>query len=142
MAPVARTAVRSGRKIADGPAASGSYSQQEARDMNHSFRLAVLPIALALSAGVLANDETTAGTATNSEAVEKLKSSLPSTSGFEVEKMRTTDSGISCITYRVKNDQGNETRAHAVVQGEKVLRSTSRSKDFEKTWNSQCVAAK
>jgi hypothetical protein len=110
--------------------------------MNHSFRLAVLPVALALSAGVLANEETTAGAVTNSEAVEKLKSALPSTSGFEVEKMRTTDSGISCITYRVKNDQGNETRAHAVVQGEKVLRSSTRSKDFEKAWNGNCVAAK
>ena len=110
--------------------------------MNHSFRLAVLSIALAVSAGALAAEETTAGAVTNSEAVEKLKSSLPSTSGFEVEKMRTTDSGISCITYRVRNDQGNETRAHAVVQGEKVLRSSSRSKDFEKAWNNECVAAK
>jgi hypothetical protein len=110
--------------------------------MNTSHRLVVLPIALALSAGAFANEETTAGAVTNSEAVTTLKSSLPSTSGFEVEKMRTTDSGISCITYRVKNDQGNETRAHAVVQGEKVLRSSSRSKEFEKTWNSQCVAAK
>jgi len=110
--------------------------------MNTSHRLAVLPIALVISAGALANDETTAGAVTNSEAVEKLKSSLPITTGFEVEKMRTTDSGISCITYRVKNDQGNETRAHAVVQGEKVLRSTSRSKDFENAWNSNCVAAK
>ena len=110
--------------------------------MNHSYRLAVLPIALALSIGALANDETTAGAVTNSEAVSTLKSSLPSTSGFEVEKMRTTDSGVSCIIYRVRNDQGNETREHAVVQGEKVLRSSSRSKEFEKTWNSQCVAAK
>jgi len=111
--------------------------------MNNSHRLVVLPIALALSAGVFAAepDKSTEG-AMNSDAVATLKSSLPSTSGFEVEKMRTTDSGISCITYRTRNDQGNETRAHAVVQGEKVLRSTSRSKEFENAWNNQCVAAK
>jgi len=111
--------------------------------MNTSHRLVVLPIAVALSAGVFANEPATSPEgAMNTDAVATLKSTLPSTSGFAVEKMRTTDSGISCITYRVRNDQGNETRAHAVVQGEKVLRSSSRSKEFEKAWNSQCVAAK
>jgi hypothetical protein len=131
------------RKIRCGPAVGGWFqSDEQDMDMNTSHRLAVLPIALALSAGAFANDDTTAGAVTNSEAVSTLKSSLPSTSGFEVEKMRTTDSGISCIVYRVRNDQGNETRAQAVVQGEKVLRSSSRSKDFEKAWNSNCVTAK
>jgi len=112
--------------------------------MNKSLSLAVLPIALALSASALAADpdKSTEGAATNSDAVATLKSSLPSTSGFEVEKMRTTDSGIACIVYRVKNDQGTQTRAHAVVQGEKVLRSSSRTKEFEKAWNSNCVTAK
>ena len=110
--------------------------------MNNSLRLAVLPNALALCAGALANTETPTESTTSSDAVATLKSALPSTAGFAVEKVRTSDSGAACITYRVNNDKGGESRAHAVVQGTKVLRSSSRSKDFEKAWNSQCVAAK
>ena len=109
--------------------------------MNISLRLAVLPIALTLCAGVLATETPTDST-TSADAVATLKSSLPSTAGFEVEKVHTADNGAACITYRVNNDKGGESRAHAVVQGPKVLRSSSRSKDFEKAWNSQCVAAK
>jgi hypothetical protein len=44
--------------------------------------------------------------------------------------------------YRVDNDQGGETKAYAVVEGDKVLRSTSRSKKFEDAWNEKCVAGR
>jgi hypothetical protein len=56
--------------------------------------------------------------------------------------VREGSDGVSCITYRVSNEMGSVSKAHAVVDGEKVLRSSARSKDFEKAWNSKCVAAK
>ena len=71
--------------------------------------------------------------------VNVLKSSLPSTLGFEVEHVRTTDAGVACITYRVSNDKGGKSKAQAVVEGDKVLRSSARSSDFAKAWNSKCV---
>ena len=60
-----------------------------------------------------------------SASVEALKTSLGNSArGFEVDNVRVTDAGVSCIDYRVRNEQGGESRAHAVVQGEDVLRST------------------
>ena len=110
-------------------------------DMDTSHRLIALPLALALCAGAFANDDDMRkDSATNSDAVEKLKSSLPSSAGFEVDDVRMGD-GVTCITYRVDNDRGGETRAQAVVEGDKVLRSTSRSKSFEKAWNGKCAGA-
>ena len=52
-----------------------------------------------------------------------------------------TDGGIACITYRVANDNGGESRAQAVVEGEKVLRSTSRSTEFANAWNTKCAGS-
>jgi hypothetical protein len=100
--------------------------------MDLSHRFIALPLALALSAGAFAADE-------SSPAVEKLKSSLSSTIGFQVDTERQGSDGASCIVYRVENDNGGSTKAHAVVQGDKVLNSTSRSRAFEKAWNSNCA---
>jgi hypothetical protein len=103
--------------------------------MNSSQRLAVLSAALAASALAFAAD------AENSEAVQTLKSSIGNIAGFEVDTVRMGDGGVTCIVYRVNNDRGGETKAQAVVEGDKVLRSTSRSKEFENAWNNKCVGA-
>jgi len=108
-----------------------------------SHRLMILPVALALSSVALAEDPDKATSqGEDTPAVQTLKSSLPSTSGFKVDSVREGSDGVSCITYRVSNEMGSVSKAHAVVDGEKVLRSSARSKDFEKAWNSKCVAAK
>ena len=108
--------------------------------MDYSHRLIAVPLALALAAGAFANDDKTAAAADNPEAVAKLKSSLTRTAGFEVEAVRDGADGASCIVYRVANEQGGETKAYAVVDGDKVLRSTSRSKQFEEAWNQKCAS--
>jgi hypothetical protein len=41
----------------------------------------------------------------------------------------------------VANDLGGETRAQAVVKGDDVLRSTTRSSKFAKAWNKHCASA-
>jgi hypothetical protein len=110
--------------------------------MDYSHRLIAIPLALALAAGAFANDDKSAAAAENPEAVAKLKSALTDTAGFEVETVRSGDDGATCIVYRVDNDQGGETKAYAVVEGDKVLRSTSRSKKFEDAWNEKCVAGR
>ncbi len=74
------------------------------------------------------------------DPVETLKSSLGANAmGFEVENVKMGDDGVACITYRIDNDLGGESRAHAVVDGDKVLRSTSRSASFAKAWNGKCA---
>lgn len=106
--------------------------------MHTSLRF--LTIGLAFCGAALANETDTAATAANSDSVAKLKSSLTDSSGFKVDNVRTGGEGASCINYRVNNQQGGTTKALAVVQGDKVLRSTSRSKEFEQAWNSKCVS--
>jgi hypothetical protein len=103
--------------------------------MKTSSKIALL-VALAPLAAV-ANEPATSGAA--SEPVETLKSRLPSKAGFKVDDVRMTDGGIACIKYRVANDNGGESRAQAVVEGEKVLRSTSRSTEFANAWNTKCA---
>lgn len=98
-----------------------------------AIRLIALPLLLAPLAA-LADD-------TNSVAVEKLKNSLPTTNGFEVDKVRTTSDGATCIKYRVRNENGGESTAHAVVQGDEIERSTTGNKRFEKAWNSKCAGS-
>jgi hypothetical protein len=88
----------------------------------------------ALAADPMMSDEASA-------PVAKLKSRLTSTKGFTVENVHMTDDGAACISYHVLNDTGGESRAKAVVEGEKVLRSTSRSEEFEKAWNTKCSAS-
>ena len=105
--------------------------------MKTSSTIALL-VALAPLAAV-ADEPATSGAA--SEPVETLKAHLPSKAGFKVDDVRMKDGGVACITYRVANDNGGESRAQAVVEGEKVLRSTSRSAEFAKAWNSKCVGS-
>jgi hypothetical protein len=77
----------------------------------------------------------------DSAPVATLKASLQSTLGFKVDTVRTTDAGVSCITYRVSNSKGGESHAQAVVEGDQVLRSTSGHSKFAKAWNSKCVGS-
>ena len=99
-----------------------------------TIRLLTLPLAF-VPLAALADDS-------KSDAVEKLKSSLPSTRGFEVDTMREVGDGVTCITYRFSNDNGGQSRAHAVVQGDDVQRSTTGNRQFEKAWNSKCAGSK
>jgi len=98
--------------------------------MKKSPLLMALPLALAVSAVALAD---------NDASVETLKAALPSTHGFEVEDVRMGDDGASCITYRVANDLEGESRLRAVVKGDKVLREVPGNAKFAKAWNSQCA---
>lgn len=84
---------------------------------------------------------TGAGSEATSDSVAVLKSSLPNSSGFAVDDVRVTDAGVACISYRVNNDMGGTSRAKAVVEGDKVLRSTSRSPKFQRAWNEKCAGS-
>lgn len=103
----------------------------------HISRTLGLLIALVPLAGVA--DER--ASAEDSAPVAALKASLNSTLGFKVDNIRTTDAGVACISYRVSNDKGGESRAQAVVEGDQVLRSTSGHSKFAKAWNSKCVGS-
>jgi len=105
--------------------------------MKSSGLLIAMPLALLLATGALADDRMKSSE--SSPAVETLKSKLPSTNGFAVDNVRAAEDGVTCIDYRVSNDLGGETRAKAVVKGDDVLRSTTRSTKFQKAWNKHCA---
>lgn len=107
--------------------------------MNNRLLLA-LPLALTLSAGAFANDAASDQSA--DPAVEKLKASLTNINGFEVLDARAGQEGATCITYQVSNDKNGTSKAHAVVEGDKVLRETTGNTRFAKAWNSKCVASR
>ena len=66
--------------------------------MAHSHLLIAVPLALALSAGAYAGDDSKTS-ADQAESVEVLKAALPSTHGFEVVDVRAGADGAACITY-------------------------------------------
>lgn len=105
--------------------------------MKSSRLLIAMPLALLLATGALADGRM--NSSESSPAVETLKSKLSSTSGFAVDNVRTADDGVTCIDYRVANDMGGETHAKAVVKGDDVWRSTTRSTKFQKAWNEHCA---
>jgi len=111
--------------------------------MTPKHLLLALPLALALSAGGHANDKDNdaAAAGENAQAVEKLKSALSSTRGFEVVNVRTASDGSACITYNVANDLNGQSRTHAVVKGDKVLRETTGNRKFAKAWKENCVGS-
>ncbi len=67
-------------------------------------------------------------------AVAALKANLGSDAGLEIDEVRVTDAGVACIEYRV-----SESRGHAVVQNNEVLKSSSDADRFEKAWNQHCL---
>jgi hypothetical protein len=101
-------------------------------------------IVTAISLGfAISSAASAAGQAMNADspAVEKLKSHLPSTVGFEVKDVRTGTDGTSCITYVVDNGNGGSSTQHAVVEGDKVLRDTTGNTRFASSWNKKCAKA-
>jgi len=105
---------------------------------SHRSAVVTLPLALLLSVGVVAAESPTSS---DPAAVETLKTKLPSTLGFHVDNIRTSTDGVSCITYRVDNGSGGTKHEQAVVEGDKVLRSTPGNTRFAKEWNSKCAKA-
>jgi hypothetical protein len=103
----------------------------------NTFRVVASLIAFAPLTAAIAGDPAPADA--NAESVAKLKSHLSNTMGFKVDDVRMTGDGVACISYRISNDYGGESHAKAVVEGEKVLRSTSRTQDFANAWNSKCA---
>jgi hypothetical protein len=104
--------------------------------MNTWTRLIALP-AVFLPLAALAQGQTSSDA--ESAAVEALKASVRER--VEVDTVRMTDAGVACITYRMENETGGASRAHAVVDGEKVLRSTIGNTRFEKAWKEKCAGA-
>src|SRR5688572_16543015 len=72
-------------------------------------------------------------------SVATLKDYLGTTKLVEVDTVRSGADGASCITYRYINDRGGESRAMAVVEDGKVLRSNGGGAKFEKAWNTKCA---
>ena len=105
----------------------------------NTFRTIAMLAALAPLTAALAADP--AMSDAHAEPVAKLKSRLTNTTGFKVDNVRMTGDGVACIDYRVANESGSQSRAKAVVEGENVLRSTSRNPEFAKAWNSKCTAS-
>ncbi len=107
-----------------------------------AWPLIALPMAFAPLTGALADQSDSQPNATESSgAVETLKSSLRGASGFEVENVVMTGDGVACIRYSVNNETGGETHARAVVQGDKVLRSSLGNTRFQEEWNSKCAGS-
>jgi hypothetical protein len=72
-------------------------------------------------------------------AVAALKGSFEKTTRIEVEEVRVTEDGVVCIDYHMLDDPNGIGRAHAVVQGDEVLRSTTASPRFEEAWTDHCL---
>jgi hypothetical protein len=90
----------------------------------------VVPMSIAFA-------ETPTSSDASAAAVEKLKSSVKG--GVEVENVRMSDDGVACIQYRGPNYAGSMTNAYAVVQGDKVYKSSIGNKRFEEAWNEHCA---
>jgi hypothetical protein len=93
---------------------------------------------LVMAAALAAHDEPRGSDATSS-SVAALKANLGNPAGLEVDEVRVTAAGVACIDYRVSNGQGGKSLGHAVVQGDEILKSSSRDERFEKAWNEHCL---
>lgn len=103
-------------------------------------KLIVATSAILIMAAALAMEgKPLAGTDTTVASVTALKSNLGSPAGLEVDEVRVTDDGVACIDYRVSNGKGGMISAHAVVQRDLVLKSSSDSDRFEEAWNTHCL---
>lgn len=107
--------------------------------MRKTHLLLAAPLALAFSAGAMAEDRGSYS-ASEAEIVETLKSQLPSIHAFEVEDIRAGENGVTCVTYHVGNDNGGLSQSRAVVKGDTVLREYNGNARFEKSWNKNCAS--
>jgi hypothetical protein len=94
--------------------------------------LALLAMAAAITAAPPAAPESDDATA---RAVAALEANVGKASKVEVDEVRVTARGVACIEYRVGAGQ----RAHAVVQGDEVLKSSADARRFEEEWNKHCL---
>ena len=100
--------------------------------------LALLPAATALAGSQMSGKDTDE----TASAIAALKKSLPSSFGFEVDKVKVTSSGVACIDYHLDSTQGGTKVAHAVVKGDEVTRSTLGNARFEKEWEDNCYGSR
>jgi hypothetical protein len=101
----------------------------------HTMRLLFASsFAILTMAGALAVDEE--GPDATSASVAALKANLGNPAGLEIDEVRVTDSGVSCIDYRLG---AGKSMGHAVVRGNEVLKSPPGDEEFEKAWNTHCL---
>ncbi len=86
--------------------------------------------------------ETPPSSDASSAAVEALRSSLGGKGAIDVENVRMTDNGVACIDYRGPNNSGGMSKSKAVVQGNKVLRSSVGNERFQEAWNEHCAGTR
>lgn len=107
-----------------------------------AWKLIAVPLALgAMALPAAAGDDKDKSMHSDAEtaSIKKLKSTLRPSTGFEVDSIHVADSGVACINYRVRNNTGGDSRDQAVVDGDKVIRASSRNEKFEELWNSNCA---
>jgi hypothetical protein len=111
--------------------------------MNNRKLLIALSAALLPMTATFADDRaSTNATDESSPAVTALKDKIGKRSAVDIDEVRVTDSGATCIKYRVSSREGSTRREHAVVQGDEVIRSTLGNHDFEKAWSDNCLGAR
>jgi hypothetical protein len=93
----------------------------------------VVPLSVAFAQTPTGNDASAA-------AVEKLRASVKG--GVEVENIRMSEDGVACIQYRGPNYAGSMTNGYAVVQGDKVYKSSIGNTRFEEAWKEHCAGTR
>ncbi len=98
----------------------------------------IAPVLVIAVCGMAAARDQGPDTEITAKAVSRLEAKLGE-SEIKVDEVRVTDSGIACIDYHPVSNP--DKKAHAIVQGEDLLISTSsdHGKRFEKTWNDHCL---
>jgi hypothetical protein len=92
---------------------------------------------IAASAALLPMNATLADA--TSAGVAALKKDLGDAAGLEIDEVRVTSAGVTCIDYRLSDGKGGNSAGHAVVRGDEVLKSSSGGERFEKEWNQHCL---
>src|SRR5687768_2333988 len=106
-----------------------------ARKLLLASSLALLPLS-----GLLAADREQGKSAdATSSSIAALKKDLGNPASLEVDEVRVTRDGVTCIDYRIGDGQGGKSLGHAVVQNGEVLKSSSKDERFEKEWNEHCL---
>lgn len=86
--------------------------------------------------------ETPASSDASTTAVDTLRASLGGKGAIDVENVHMTDDGVACIDYRGPNNSGGMSKSKAVVQGDKVLRSSVGNDRFADAWNEHCAGTR
>jgi hypothetical protein len=110
----------------------GKVNRRHNRRVLFASSFAILSMAGALAIEGEGPDATSA-------SVAALKENLGNPAGLEIDEVRVTDSGVTCIEYRMSDGKGGQSPGHAVVRGNEVLKSPSGDEEFEKAWNAHCL---